>query len=226
MTLSLHVEDLSITAPGGRVLLTAGRFFAAPGETVGLRGPSGAGKSTFLYALAGLQPHMSGRLSWGETDLVRLNDGARAGFRRQHVGLVFQDFLLFEELSALGNATLATAFAPPAARRSIRETAAEVLSRLKVPSGRRTVDSFSGGERQRTAIARALAHRPSIILADEPTASLDRDTADLLITDLIGLARTEKKTLIAVSHDRHLLDCMDRVIDIADGRLKTEVSPA
>lgn len=225
MTLPLRLEDLTVTAPGGRVLLTAGRFSAAPGEAIGLRGPSGAGKSTFLYALAGLQPRMTGKVQWGETDLGVLKDGARARFRREHVGLIFQDFLLFEELSALGNATLATAFAPPDRRRSIRQTAGQFLSRLKVPSDRRTVDSFSGGERQRTAIARALAHQPSIILADEPTASLDRATADLLITDLIGLARAENKTLITVSHDRHLLDCMDRVIDIADGRLMTEAAP-
>lgn len=223
---SLTVEDLSVNAPGGRVLLSCPHFSAAPGETIGLRGPSGAGKSTFLYALAGLQPAMTGRVAWGETDLTRLGDGARARFRRETIGMIFQDFLLFEELSAFGNAALATAFNSTGKRRSIRETARGFLKRLRVPEDRRTVDSFSGGERQRTAIARALAHDPAVILADEPTASLDRETADALIADLIDLARTDHKTLIAVSHDPHLLQRMDRVIDIADGRLQAETSPA
>ncbi|WP_269585691.1 ABC transporter ATP-binding protein [Roseibium sp. Sym1] len=226
MTLSLSIEDLTVKSPRGRTLLACGRFAAGPGEAIGLRGPSGAGKSTFLYALAGLQPAMTGQVSWQGTDLVRLGDSARARFRRENIGMIFQDFLLFEELGAFGNATLATAFNGADKRRSIRQTAQRCLERLHVPKDRRTVDSFSGGERQRTAIARALAHDPAIILADEPTASLDRTTADALICDLIDLARTERKTLIAVSHDAHLLEHMDRVVDIADGRLVGEATGA
>jgi len=222
----LNVENLSVHAPSGRVLLSCPGFTAAPGEAIGLRGPSGAGKSTFLYALAGLHPNMTGKVDWGGTDLAPLSDGERARFRREHVGMVFQDFLLFEELGAFGNATLATAFNGAAKRRSIRETAQAFLERLRVPQDRRAVDSFSGGERQRTAIARALAHEPAIILADEPTASLDRETADALITDLIDLARADRKTLIAVSHDLHLLDRMDRVLEVSDGKLQTENTPA
>ena len=87
----------------------------------------------------------------------------------------------------------------------------------------RTIASFSGGERQRVAIARALAHDPAVILADEPTASLDRKVADQLIDDLVALVRQEKKTLIAVSHDHHLHERMDRIIDIEDGRMVGEV---
>ena len=225
MPLTLRVEDLSVRAPNGPVLLACPEFAAAPGETIGLRGPSGAGKSTFLYALAGLQPAMTGKIAWGKLDLVPLGDGERARFRREKVGMVFQDFLLFEELSAIGNATLATAFNPAGKRGSIRQSAKAALDRLGVPLDRRTVDSFSGGERQRTAIARALAHDPAIILADEPTASLDRATADGLIDDLLTLVRTGKKTLIAVSHDLHLLQKMDRVVDIADGVLLGERAP-
>lgn len=226
MNLALQVDDLRVRTPGGRVLLSCDHFDATPGATIGLRGPSGAGKSTFLYALAGLHPAMTGHIRWGATDLVLLNDAARAAFRRSHVGLIFQDFLLFEELSALGNASLATAFNPAAKRRSITNTARDFLKSLKVPAEARTVDSFSGGERQRTAIARALAHDPEIILADEPTASLDRKTADALIEDLISLTRARNKTLIAISHDQHLLDRMDRVIEVTDGHLQTEAAGA
>jgi len=226
MSLSLRVNALSVSAPNGRILLTCEQFAAAPGETIGLRGPSGAGKSTFLYAIAGLQPNMAGTVDWGGSDLARLGDGERARFRREHIGLIFQDFLLFEELSAFGNATLATAFNKADKRRAIRRTAEGFLGKLGVPTEKRTVDSFSGGERQRTAIARALAHDPAVILADEPTASLDRATADALIADLVNLARAENKTLIAVSHDLHLLERMDRVVDVTDGRLTMESSPA
>lgn len=224
MSLPLHVSDLQVSTPGGRVLLTCTQFQAAPGEAIGLRGPSGAGKSTFLYALAGLHAAMTGHIRWGDTDLAQLSDGARAVFRRNHIGLIFQDFLLFEELSALGNASLATCFNPASKRRSIINTAERFLKSLNVPAEARTVDSFSGGERQRTAIARALAHDPAIILADEPTASLDRKTADGLIEDLIGLTRAQNKTLVAVSHDPHLLERMDRVIDVEDGRLQMEAA--
>ncbi len=142
MNLALQVDDLRVGTPGGRVLLSCDHFDATPGATIGLRGPSGAGKSTFLYALAGLHPAMTGHIRWGATDLVQLNDAARAAFRRSHVGLIFQEFLLFEELSALGNASLATAFNPAEKRRSITDTARDFLKSLKVPAEARTVDSF------------------------------------------------------------------------------------
>lgn len=217
--LSLDVSGLSVTGSGGRVLLQPASFQVRAGEAVGILGPSGAGKSTLLYALAGLQPKVSGVINWGGHDIVRLSDAERARFRRNHVGMVFQDFLLFEELTALGNAALTTAFSPRKDLAPIRSRAAALLERLGLPHSKRNVDSFSGGERQRVAIARALANDPDIILADEPTASLDRAAADRLIGDLITLARSEGKTLIAVSHDRHLLDQMDRCLQVADGQL-------
>lgn len=217
--LPLDVLDLTVTGAGGRVLLQPASFKVKAGEAIGIRGPSGAGKSTLLYALAGLQPKVGGTIDWGGQDLARFGDAERARFRRQHVGMVFQDFLLFEELTALGNAALTAAFAPRQEIAPIRSRATALLERLGVSRSRRNVDSFSGGERQRVAIARALANDPDIILADEPTASLDRVAADRLIGDLTDLARKEGKTLIAVSHDRHLLDRMDRCLEVADGKL-------
>ncbi len=217
--LALQVRDLSVTGSQGRVLVHVDALSIAPGEAVGIRGPSGAGKSTLLYALAGLQPKVSGEILWGGVDLVARSDAERARFRREHVGLVFQDFLLFEELTAAGNAGVAAAFSRKRDVASIRTRAGAILERLGIGATPRNVDSFSGGERQRVAIARALANEPDIILADEPTASLDRETADRMIADLLDLARTSGKTLIAVSHDRHLLARMDRCIDVVDGRL-------
>ncbi|WP_346911202.1 ATP-binding cassette domain-containing protein [uncultured Roseibium sp.] len=222
MTLPLTLRNLTVRASNGRVLLNVDDLEIRPGEAVGIRGPSGAGKSTLLYALCGLQPNSTGEIRWGETDILSLGEGQRAKFRRENVGIIFQDFLLFEELTALGNAALAAAFGEKKRRRPIRANVERMLGHLGIEDMTRSVDSFSGGERQRVAIARALAGDPAIILADEPTASLDREAADRLISDLTDLAREENKTFIAVSHDLKLLDRMDRVIEIIDGRLAPE----
>ena len=222
MALALTIAGLAVTAASGRPLLGVPALGLAPGATLGVRGPSGAGKSTFLFALAGLTENATGAVCWGDTDLLALSSEARAGFRRRHIGMIFQDFLLFEELSAAANAALPGAYASRVRQPVIRRTADTVLARLGIAHGARTVESFSGGERQRVAIARALAADPGIILADEPTASLDRATADALIADLTALARDTGKTLIAVSHDPAVHARMDRVIEIIDGRIVSD----
>ena len=222
MTLGLSITDLEIKASSGRVLLSVPSLTLAPGTCLGVRGPSGAGKSTFLFSLAGLAENATGTIRWGETDLLPLSSEARAKFRRRTVGMVFQDFLLFEELSAAANAALPGAYASRSRQSAIAETASATLSRLGIGHGARTVESFSGGERQRVAIARALAADPAIILADEPTASLDRNTADALVDDLVTLVRDTGKTLVAVSHDPHVYTRMDRVIEIIDGRIASD----
>ena len=223
MALPLRVDGLVVRNERGRAILTVEHMALEPGACLGIRGPSGAGKSTFLYALAGLLPRVEGAVRWGARDLAGFHDAGRTAFRRVHVGMIFQDFLLFEELSAAANAAIAAAYAPAGERAAIRERAAAMLARLGIaPETGRTVRSFSGGERQRVAVARALAHDPDIILADEPTASLDRAAADRLIDDLARLARDMGKTLIAVSHDGELHKRMDRVVDIVDGRLRQD----
>lgn len=219
MALPLSVRDLRVESERGRTLLEIGALDISAGSRVGIRGPSGAGKSTLLYALAGLLPLAAGSVSWGETRLSSLGRSQRARFRRNEIGLIFQDFLLFEELPALDNAALAAAYCDKARRGHIVAGAVSMLTHLGLGDHRaRTVDTFSGGERQRVAVSRALAGDPAIILADEPTASLDRKAADGLIEDLVSLAETRGKTLIAVSHDAALHARMERVIDIADGR--------
>lgn len=225
MPFELTVENLEVRA-GKRRLLSVPAFALAPGTCLGVRGPSGAGKSTFLYALAGLAADASGRVLWGETDLLALSPGRRTRFRRDHVGFVFQDFLLFEELSAPANAAIAAGFLPARRRHALRETASRRLADFGVPVGSRRAETFSGGERQRIAIARALAGEPDVILADEPTASLDADAKGRLIADLVGAVRARATTLIAVSHDAALLEAMDRVVTIEDGALAAEATVA
>nr|WP_320141125.1 ATP-binding cassette domain-containing protein [uncultured Cohaesibacter sp.] len=223
-SLELSVEGLLVSGERGRTLLTIERLVVHPGETIGIRGPSGAGKSTMLYALAGLADVKQGQVRWGEDELSAMGEEARARFRRSSVGMIFQDFLLFEELDAISNAAIATGYLHGLQHAALMERAQSMLEKLNIKeTAHRTIASFSGGERQRVAIARALAHDPAVILADEPTASLDRKVADQLIDDLVAVVRQEKKTLIAVSHDHHLHDRMDRIIDIEDGRMVGEM---
>lgn len=227
MGLPLAIDGLMVTGEGGRAILSVDRLRVAAGEAVSVRGPSGAGKSTLLNALAGLMPAAAGAIRWGETDIAALSDGGRSAFRRDAIGMVFQDYLLFEELTPRANAALAGAYAPRGRRADIDARAGAVLERLGIGArGRRDVSSFSGGERQRVAVARALATDPSIILADEPTASLDRASADALIDDLVRLARDGGTTLIAVSHDPALHARMDRLVDVVDGRLVESAADA
>lgn len=221
MSLPLAIRDLRVTGPSGRVLLAVDALDLAPGSLVGVRGPSGAGKSTLLYALGGLLP-AAGAVRWGETELLSLSEERRTAFRAVHIGMIFQDFLLFEELGSTDNAALPAMFAPRASRKATREAAAANLRHLGLEPGARPVASFSGGERQRVGVARALASNAPVLLADEPTASLHREAADTLIGDLVVLTREHGRTLIAVSHDLNLLARMDRVLWVEDGVLRME----
>lgn len=223
-TPALHLRDLQVTAPSGRVLLNIAALDVPAGDCVGVTGPSGAGKSTLLYALAGLMPNASGIIRWGDTDLNAQGEAARAAFRADNIGMIFQDFLLFDELDAAANASVASLFRPASARADIRDRAASLLDRLGISPDPRSVASYSGGERQRVAVARALANDPGILLADEPTASLHREAADRLSDDLIAMARDFGKTLIVVSHDAALIGRMDRVLTIRDGALLQEAT--
>ena len=220
MGLPLNLSGLEIRGDDRRPILRIDALEIPAGSRIGVRGPSGAGKSTLLMALAGLVRATTGVIKWGETDLSKLSESERARFRREHVGLIFQDFLLFEELTAGDNAALAAAYASPGARRAIRNGAAAMLDHLGLGGHRaRSVANFSGGERQRVAVARALATDPPILLADEPTASLDRENADRLIADLAALAAEKGTTLVVVSHDPALHAVMDRTLEIVDGAL-------
>lgn len=222
---SLHIKNLKIESARGRILLSVNHLQMNPGQTLAIRGPSGAGKSTLLFAMAGLLPVKEGILRWGNFDLATASDEQRTPFRRQTIGIVFQDHLLFEELSAADNAALASLYAPRIRRDEVARRADCILQELGLGSeSRRRADSFSGGERQRIAVARALAANPPVVLADEPTANLDRANADRLICDLFGQARQQGRTLIAVSHDPSLIQAADRVVEIVDGVLSGEAT--
>ncbi|KAA2313886.1 ABC transporter ATP-binding protein [Pseudooceanicola sediminis] len=216
---ALKLRDLVVLTEECAPLAEVPALDVAAGEALGISGPSGAGKSSLLFALAGLAPRMRGSVLWGDTDLSALGTPARAAFRARHIGLIFQDHLLFEELGALANATVVAGFRSRSERRALQDEAARRLSSLSLPDDARDVSRFSGGERQRVAVARALAHRPSILLADEPTASLDSANAEHLTQLLLAEAHQAGRTLIVVSHDPQLLARMDRVITMSHGVL-------
>jgi len=223
-TARLALRNLRVGGPDGTFILDIAGLKVEPGQCIGVRGPSGAGKSMLLMAMAGLLEGAAGELRWGQTDLLTRNSGARAAFRQTHIGLIFQDFLLFDELSALANASVSVGFAKVGDRSAIKARAADWLRQLGLQDLDRPVAYFSGGERQRVAVARALANDPAILLADEPTAALDRYAADRLSTDLIQAARSGNKTLIAASHDASFLNRMDLVITLDHGRMVEAVA--
>ena len=215
--LPLTIEGLRFQA-GGRVILDIPGLSVPAGGFVVLRGASGAGKSTALALFSGITVPSAGQVLWGDLDLAGLSAATRRRFRRDWLGLVFQDYRLFPELDALTNAALAEGWAPATRRASIRASAARALDALGLASAQsRRSAVMSGGERQRIAVARALATDPAAILADEPTASLDRANADRLAADLAALAG--RHTLIVVSHDPAVQAQANRVLTLADGRI-------
>ncbi|QFU09078.1 Lipoprotein-releasing system ATP-binding protein LolD [Rhodobacteraceae bacterium THAF1] len=216
---ALVLRDLIVFGEGGRRILDVPELNLTPGTALGISGPSGAGKSTLLYALAGMAAQMTGRIDWDGTEIVAQTPAQRARFRADRIGMIFQDHLLFEELSALGNAGLPALYAPKAQRRAIRDRAADRLAKLGIDAGTRRVASFSGGERQRVAVARAMAADAPILLADEPTASLHREAAEALADDLMVSVGDEGRTLVCVTHDERLLARMDWTLRVADGRV-------
>lgn len=217
--MELSLRHLIVSSASGAVLLDVPQLDLTPGTTLGIRGASGAGKSTLLHALMGLPEQISGDVIWGRTELLRMSNAARAAFRRRYMGVIFQDFRLFEEVSAQQNASVQAMFAPRRHRARLTTTATALLHDLGIRDQARAAATFSGGERQRIAVARALAHDPMIVLADEPTASLDAASGDRLATALLTRVRERGLTLVAVSHDEALLDRMDRVITLAYGRV-------
>jgi putative ABC transport system ATP-binding protein/lipoprotein-releasing system ATP-binding protein len=187
------------------------------GEIVFLCGASGAGKSTLLYTLAGLERPTAGEVHFENESLYGISVSRQADLRNTRMGFVFQSYMLLPELTALENVALPGLIGG----KVDRDHAAELLG--KVGLGPRTghlPSELSGGEQQRVAIARALANRPTMLFADEPTGNLDSKTGGEIIDLLLGLARAQRTTLLAVTHDAELASRGDRVLHIRDGLLQ------
>jgi len=211
--MKLKVENLSVNTADGTGIIRDISFEIESGQSVGITGPSGAGKSTLLFALAGLLEATTGSITWHVTDITELDETARTDFRREMFGLVFQDHLLFDELSPVQNADITSLFGKG------EESAVGTLNVLNVPVLRKRAAQLSGGERQRVAIARALAGHPRVVLADEPSASLDHENRSNVMETLFAQTTGVGKTLVIVSHDPQVLYRMDRVLTLSGGEL-------
>ena len=187
-----------------------------------IRGASGSGKSTLLHVLAGLAVPDDGEVYFESYALHSLDEDARAVLRRERIGFVYQSFQLVETMTAAENVALPLLFAG-IAKREREERAAETLEELGLADRRRRFPyELSGGEQQRVAIARALITAPSVILADEPTGSLDTLSANRVLDALERLHESRELTTILVTHDEAVAQRMaSRTIELRDGRVVT-----
>ena len=191
------------------------------GEIVLVMGPSGSGKTTFLSMLGGLLRTTSGEIWIDGTDIAALSERELPPFRARTFGFIFQDFNLVAALSAEENVEVALNIAGESGRPA-RERARSLLESMGL-AGRLDfpVEKLSGGEKQRVAISRAIANRPALILADEPTANLDSHRGAETMRLLRELAKEQGATVVIVSHDERLRQIADRVLWLEDGRFKT-----
>jgi ABC-type lipoprotein export system ATPase subunit len=193
----------------------------AQGECVAIVGPSGSGKSTLLHIIGTLDRPTSGSVALNGQDLGTLDDQQLAAVRNRQIGFVFQSHYLLPQCTVMENVLVPTLASAEAA---VRDGAGERAGRLlmRVGLGERTAHrpgELSGGERQRVAVVRALINQPQLLLADEPTGSLDQTSARELGQLLLDLNREEGVTLIVVTHARDLAQRMSRVLELTDGRL-------
>lgn len=199
-------------------------FVLRPRESVAIVGASGSGKSTLLSIIAGLDTPSTGTVLLAGTDLFALDEDARAAVRARSVGFVFQSFQLLQNLNALENVMLPLELA---GRADARTAAAEMLRRVGL--GERLghyPKVLSGGEQQRVALARAFVVKPAVLLADEPTGSLDFATGEKVMELMFEMNREAGTTLVLVTHDRAIAERCDRQLRIEAGRLAAPATSA
>jgi putative ABC transport system ATP-binding protein len=205
-------------SPAGTVRAVDGvSLEIAAGSSLAITGPSGCGKSTLLGLIGGLEAPSAGRVWIGDLELSGLAEAERARLRRASLGLVFQSDNLQPFLTAAENVALQLALSGAT---DGYERCVELLTALRLADhADKLPDQLSGGQRQRVAVARALVHRPRLILADEPTGSLDADTSAAVIDSLLAAHRELGATLVVVTHDRAVAGRLQRTMGLRDGRL-------
>ena len=198
---------------GGRVeVLDVERFELSAGEQVALRGSSGAGKTTLLHIAAGIVKPDSGVVEVAGSDIAPLSEAARDRWRARHIGYIYQSFHLLQGFSALENVALAMKFGGEVDLERARALLEQVGLGSRLDYKPR---QLSIGQQQRVAVARALANRPQLVLADEPTGNLDREHADAALDLILSLCRSSGAALLLVSHDERVVARFSRVIDLA-----------
>jgi putative ABC transport system ATP-binding protein len=220
----LKVENLDKTFHTGAGEVHAVQnvtFNADDGEMVAIVGASGSGKSTLLALVGLLDAPDRGSIDLDGVELANLDSGGRTKYRSRQVGFVFQQFNLIPNLSARDNILLPLEFAHwPKEDRDRRADEMLALVGLDAEKGERRPARLSGGEQQRVAIARAFVCQPQLILADEPTGSLDKSTGQKIVELLRSAASTQRATVLVVTHDEKIAQLADRRLEIEDGVLK------
>ncbi|MCX4675943.1 ABC transporter ATP-binding protein [Streptomyces sp. NBC_01433] len=214
----LDVRGLRCVTPTGRVLLDRADLVVEAGRSVAVTGPSGSGKSTLLMCLLGLTRPQSGEVRVAGTDITRLGGRRLARHRRETTGMVFQFGELLPELSPVENVALAALLAGTGRGRALGR-ASRLLTELGVPTTGTATADLSGGERQRTAVARALVNQPALLLADEPTGSLDPANRDRVAELLHSLPARWGCGLLVVTHDPAVAALADRRYALVEGGL-------
>ncbi|MCJ8144518.1 ATP-binding cassette domain-containing protein [Ancylobacter sp. A5.8] len=218
---ALALRGVEVRFPGlERPALSVPALDLAPGEHVALTGPSGSGKTTLLNIVTGMERPDTGAVLWDGVDIARLSEGGRDRWRAGHVGLVMQDFHLFPGLSARDNVLLPQRLARFRLPSGAAAEAARLLDRVGIARHDQHIETLSRGQMQRVAVARALAAHPRIIIADEPTASLD-DASGAAVSDLLlELAHEAAATLIVATHDPRLVGRLGRTLRLDAGLVK------
>ena len=199
-------------------------FTLAPKETVAIVGASGSGKSTLLSIIAGLDTPTKGTVRLAGEDLFAMDEDERAALRARKVGFVFQSFQLLGNLTALENVMLPLELA---GRKDSRKAATEMMARVGLAQRLGHYPRvLSGGEQQRVALARAFVVQPAVLLADEPTGSLDFATGETVMELMFDLNREQGTTLVLVTHDRAIATRCERRITIEAGRVVAELASA
>jgi lipoprotein-releasing system ATP-binding protein len=213
----------SFTQGGATIEVLRGVDLAVgAGEIVALLGPSGSGKSTLLQAVGLLEGGFEGSIAIAGTEAARLDNAGRTALRRDRLGFVYQFHHLLPDFDARENVVLPQLVAGRA-KGEAEARAGDLLAALGL--GHRLhhrPSQLSGGEQQRVAVARALANRPALVLADEPTGNLDEGTADVVLAEFLRLVREEGSAALVATHNERLAARMDRVVRLHEGRLQGE----
>ena len=218
----LSVERINVTVGNGeaavRALSDVSLAFPAGMVTL-IVGPSGSGKTTLLSVLGCLLRPQEGLVLMNGNDVTKISEQERTSIRREQIGFIFQSFRLFKSLTAVENVMLAMEISGVKGRQA-REKAEKLLGTLGLGEKKDLKpDELSGGEKQRVAIARALMREPKIILADEPTASLDSNNGEVITRILHDIAEVEGRTVVIVSHDERLRVFARNIVGLRDGRV-------
>lgn len=220
----LAVKDLRKTfeATHGQVnALNGVSFQVETGEFASIIGKSGSGKSTLLSMLGALDTPTSGEIVVDDVDIAKLSSKKQTAYRAHEIGFVFQHYNLIPNLTARENVMLALEFGGMKAAHERQGRATELLDEVGITGDEqlRKPSRLSGGQQQRVSIARALANKPAVILADEPTGNLDSETGKKIFDLLHKLSRTENTTILAVTHDLDIAGKTDRTFTLKDGKI-------